>query len=443
MDLTILFKLLASLVLGAFIGLEREYHKEEVPRKTHKYSSLGVRTFSFLTLMGSLSGVFYSSFMPVSLIVTAATMLLILANYVMGSMQTRDTGITTEIASIFSYAIGFIIAMDVIPIQITIALTVIATLILSRKEAVKSAVARLHGFETNAFINYAVIALVILPFLPNRAIYLSDIQALTTLLGAYNISLGPLANVELVNPYKLWFLVALITGIDLLGYFLNKYIGKTRGYLLSAISGGFVSSTATTIALAQESKRTTIADKLVGAAIFANTASFFQMLFLLAPTSGVLLVASTMPILAMIAAGIISGLFFLKSASSVKKITLRKKQDSNVFSLASALKFAGIYVLIRIISGIALVYLGNSGVYLTSMLGALAGLDAVILNLADLTIREVIPVRNALFALLIANAVNLIAKIVYSYVQGSRGFTIRLTAGMITIIAASVLAAFI
>ena len=62
-------------------------------------------------------------------------------------------------------------------------------------------------------------------FLPNKSFYLSSIPALETILSAYKISLGKLAGIEILNPFKLWLVVALITGIDIFGYILEKTIG--------------------------------------------------------------------------------------------------------------------------------------------------------------------------------------------------------------------------
>lgn len=438
MDLGIPFKLLLALLLGGFLGLEREYHKEEIPHKKTALSSLGVRTFSLLTLLGALGGLMFTEYLFFSLILTSTVMLLILSNYVMSTLHTKDSGITTEIAGIFAYTAGFILMLTIFPLQLTVALTVIVTLILSRKEEIKNTIARFHKFETNAFITYAIIALVILPFLPDRAIVLSDISFLTSLLSAYAIRLGDLAVVEILNPYKLWFIVALITGIDTLGYFLNKYVGQKRGYILSAITGGFVSSTATTIALAQESKHSKRTNRLVGAAILSNTASFFQLVALLAPINGALLVKSTFLILSIIIAGSVSALFFLRQKNARGPMSLKKKTQTEVFSLPQALKFAGIYLLVRFGSGTALVLFGSGGLYVTSLLGALVGLDAVTINLADLTLRNEITVENGVVALLLANAANLIAKVMYSFFQGSRSFTVKFALSVCVIILSSI-----
>jgi uncharacterized membrane protein (DUF4010 family) len=430
-----------SLLLGGFMGLEREYHKDEIVKGKIPVSSLGVRTFSLISLLGTVTGVLLGQQLLISLILCAGVLLLILANYIVGSLYTKDSGITTELAGMFAFVVGILLTLPVIPLQMTVALSVVVTLIMSRKQAIKEAVAKLHGFETNAFITYALIALVILPFLPNRSITVNDIGFFTTLLTAYGISLGKLGTIELINPYKLWFIVALITGIDMLGYFLNKYMGQGRGYILSALTGGFVSSTGTTIALAQESKRSMATGKLVGAALLANTASFFQMIFLLAPISQSLLVASTLPVLGLILAGFTTALCFLLSRNldGKTKLQFQKKAQTQVFSLHSALTFAGLYVLVRFGSNVALAVLGNSGVYVTSALGALVGIDAVTINTADLVSRNAIDIKTAIIALLIANAVNLFAKTFYAYTQGSIAFTVRFGMSVLVIIVASVL----
>ena len=71
-----------------------------------------------------------------------------------------------------------------------------------------------------------VIVLIVLPLLPDRA-------------------LDPY---DAFNPYKVMFLVILISGISFVGYFLTKFLGPEKGLGLTGLLGGLTSSTAVTAA---------------------------------------------------------------------------------------------------------------------------------------------------------------------------------------------------
>jgi uncharacterized membrane protein (DUF4010 family) len=61
---------------------------------------------------------------------------------------------------------------------------------------------------------------------------------------------------------------------------------------------------------------------------------------------------------------------------------------SNPFELGPALKFGMIYAIILLISRAAQVYLGNTGVYISSIVGGLADADAITLSMANLSSGE-------------------------------------------------------
>ena len=77
-----------------------------------------------------------------------------------------------------------------------------------------------------------LISLVVLPFLPKKAI-------------------DPWG---VVVPYHIWILVILVSGIGFIGYFLNKYFSKSKikGVYLTSFIGSILSSTAVTVELSQK-----------------------------------------------------------------------------------------------------------------------------------------------------------------------------------------------
>jgi uncharacterized membrane protein (DUF4010 family) len=441
LQLSIPIKLVLSLILGAVIGLERESYERAINLpKQHVPGGLGIRTFSLITLLGTVAGFLKPSYFSLFLTINITFMALVLAYYILGSIFYKDNGITTEIAIIFSYLIGVFIALEIFAIQLLLALTVVLILILSRKETIKTIIAGINRNEINAFISYAIIALVILPFLPNQFFTLSQIPNIDTLLSSYNLSLGQLSSLEIINPFKLWLIVALITGVQILGYIMEKTIGQKKGWLFTSVAGGFISSTATTQSLAQQSKKSDSVNQLVAAAIFANMASFMQIFILILPLNAMFLVQSTVFIGSVTITALILGLVFLKlkedptqdNLQSTKKIL---KQDE-IFSLGPALKFAILFLGIRLLTKVSLSFFGNSGFIFTSALGSLIGLDAITINISELA-GQTINFKTAIMALALANAVNLLSKAVYSFFMGKREFAFKFSLSMIVIIIAS------
>ena len=445
--LTIPMKLLLSLLIGAAIGLERETyehfkHPEYLSGNKDRKGALGVRTFSLITTLGTMAGLLRPDFPDLFLTVNIVFLVLLIAYYITGTILIKDNGITTEMAIIFSYLIGIFIALDIFPIQLVLAITVVLVLIMSQKETVRQWIAGIKQPEMASLISYAIIALVILPFLPNIGFALNDIPGLKTIFDSYQLSSRQMLNVELFNPYKLWFIVALITGVDLAGYLLSKTLGQKKGWLLTSFVGGFVSSTSTTISLAQRSKKHAAVNKLVAAAIFANLASFLQLFVLIASTNSLLLIRSTRLIFLIILSSGLAGVYFLtrdKKDGENMTETKASLQKTEIFSLRAALKFILIYLTVGVVAKIALVSFGETGFYLTSMLAALTGIDAVVLNLTAL-VGNTLTYQAGVVTIILVNAVNLLSKAVYSYLQGKREFALKFGAAMVLICVISLLA---
>jgi uncharacterized membrane protein (DUF4010 family) len=113
------------------------------------------------------------------------------------------------------------------------------------------------------------------------------------------------------------------------------------------------------------------------------------------------------------------------------------KKDK-IFSLLPALKFAILFLFIKIITKFALVLFGNNGFVISTILGAITGLDAVTINTAELA-GKTISYQTGVIALILANSVNLLSKSVYAFTQGSRPFAKKFLISVLIIIAFSFL----
>ena len=231
-------KLMLSLVFGATIGLERA-------GSSHGDGGVGgIRTFSLIALIGALVGVFFTNnFSSLALLIAGGFLILLISYYVVGSSFSHDFGLTSELSVIITFLIGLLLMLDIIPLQIIVAIFVVLMLILSLKDKTTQLVAGISRQELQSFISYAIIALVVMPFLPDVAYRLKDIPVLPAILQGLNIDLGQFSTLDLLNPRKIWMVVVLITGIDVFGYVLGRIVGNKKGFALASFLAGFVSST--------------------------------------------------------------------------------------------------------------------------------------------------------------------------------------------------------
>lgn len=431
-------KLSLGFILGAVIGLEREVNeKKSLNRNKQATAIVGLRSFSLTAVLGVIVGLLYTKFLALSLLIGLAFFILLILFYFFDTNQTKDHGITSELAVIYSFLIGVLLAVELIPVQLIIAITILVTLVLSQKEMIKGVVGDIHKTELNAFIGFAIIALVILPFLPNTSFAVGDIPGIKNFLQNIHFYQEKIVNTDIINPFKLWLIVALITGVDLLGFILEKVIGQKRGWLLTSAVGGFVSSTATTQSIAQESRKRSNINSLLSAAVLANMVSFFQIALLIGALNAILFIKLVPILTAMVITASVIIFYFIRKKEQ-ETTDFKQTSGGTIIDISSALKFAFLFLAISIFSKIALEIFGNSGLIAATAIGALIGLDAVMINTAQLAGTR-IDFALGILAFILANAVNLLAKSFYCFMTGKKEFAVKFLISMIIIITASII----
>ncbi len=435
---TVGLNLLISLLLGAAIGLERQSVRVS---DSDEVADSGIRTFSLVGLLGCLSAIFYANNFPlVFILLTAGFVILTCAHYVMASRISGDFGFTTEISFILTFLIGICAGTNILPLQLTIAVAVVIIVILSLKSRSQKLLSEVSRREVESFISFAILGLVVLPFLSNTTYTLADLPVLRSILEGMSIDVARFDGLELLNPQKLWFIVVVITGIDIFGYILSKFVGKERGFTFTSFVGGFVSSTLTTQSLAQKSKTTANSNYLVGAALLANQASFFQIFLLVGPFNRSWLIAILPTLIIMILSSGILSIYFLRLKEDPKngeqETDETEQSDKKIFSIIPALQFALLILVVKILTNLCLILFGKTGFVLSSIIASFAGIDAILINLAGMA-GDSITFGFALFTFILVNATNLLAKSFYCYLQGSRAFTIKFLVSVLIIIAAS------
>jgi uncharacterized membrane protein (DUF4010 family) len=93
-------------------------------------------------------------------------------------------------------------------------------------------------------------------------------------------------------------------------------------------------------------------------------------------------------------------------------------------------------IVVKIVTKVCLILFGQSGFVISSVIASLAGLDAILVNLAEMA-GNTITFKFAFITFLLVNATNLLSKTVYSYLQGTGKFALKFFIAAILIIAAS------
>ena len=227
------FGLASRLVLaglaGLAIGLEREWSGHASgPRARFG----GVRTFLLLGLIGGIGGTLAAAgWMAIGATLIAGAALLAVLAYVVASQQTGDRDGTTETAALLVLATGGLCGLGYTALGSGVA--AIAVLALAEKGRIQALIAKIGEHELQAALRFAVLAVVVLPLLP----------------------VGPFGPYSAIRPRELWTIVLLLSGLNFLGYLARRAVGPERGYGVTGLLGGLVSSTAVALAFARKSRQ--------------------------------------------------------------------------------------------------------------------------------------------------------------------------------------------
>jgi len=386
MDLILIEKFLVSIALGAFLGTEREISKSRLGEKV-----AGVRTFALITLLGTILAHLSGRYPYVLVVGAAAFMLLVIAGY--WKIGMGDVGITTEVGAIMAFFIGVLCYEER---GLAVILTILVGFILAIKKSAHRLIEKISDEELMDTLKFAIIALVILPVLPRE----------------------PIDPLHVLNPYNLWLLVVFISGIGFVGYFLIRIFGTRVGTGLTGVLGGLASSTAVTVTMSHRSRQTaSILFPALFAATVANSMMFLRIVVEVFVVNQELVMELWIPMVVMMITGLtVTSYFWMKQTP--QKIDVRVQDP---FTLLPALKFGVFFAVVLLVSKAASVYLGEIGIYATSLFSGLADVDALTLSMATLAGTEVSN-RVAVDAIILAAISNTITKTAIAVFFGSQEF---------------------
>ncbi|MBL7997243.1 MAG: MgtC/SapB family protein [Candidatus Kapabacteria bacterium] len=378
--------------LGVLLGLEREYSYHSSPIMV-----AGIRTFPLIAAFGFICSMLGggASFLPLiaGMVVIGA---LAVSSYHYAAQQGK-IGITTETALIVTYTLGAAVQLGFLVESVAIGIT--AAILLSMKSQLRGIVEQLAIEDIHTLLKFVVIAALILPLVPDE-------------------SFGP-GNV--LNPRSIWLVVVLVTAVSFAGYLLMKFLGTSRGALITAMLGSLVSSTAVTWEFSKKSVTDEGHSRVyAGSIIIASSIMFFRVIGFAYLMNPAIISYLALPLIAMAAAGLISGWLIVRSQPAMSsEATTDDVEIVSRLGLASALQFGVVYVAIKLAVVFAKEYVGNAGVYAAGALSGITDVDAITISMAQ-SAGASIEFTVAVATIILATMFNTLVKAVISSTRGSK-----------------------
>jgi uncharacterized membrane protein (DUF4010 family) len=339
---------LISLGIGLLIGLERE--------RSHAQAA-GVRTFALVALLGTTAAAITDQaatpwLIPASLLAVIA---IAIVSYLRDPQRATDPGYTSVIALLLCHLLGVLLWYG--QTEIVVALAVTTTLLLYFKPELHEFSDHVSRTDMLSILQFAAVAFMLLPLLPDRGY-------------------GPW---EVINPFRMGLMVALISGLSLAGYAVLKWFGGQRALALVGLLGGSVSSTATTLAFARHARAGTVtAQSAALVVLLANLTVLLRLGLIATAMAPAALPALAPTLLCTLAAGSVLPLLAhrrLKGTQISASLDVRNPAELRT-ALSFALMFTAVMVLVAWLNDA----IGDAGLYGVALVSGLTDVDAISLS---------------------------------------------------------------
>lgn len=347
-----------SLALGLLAGVQRGW---TLRRQEQGSRFAGIRTYALIGLAGGLAGVLYAhSRGPATAIVIAAAALIV-TGYYRTSVRFGTVSGTSGIVGLLVLACGFLSGSG--EQLLASAIAVVMVLLLAMREQLHGWIGRLSEAEVVSIARFALIAMVILPILPDAGY-------------------GPY---DAWNPRQLWLVVVLVSGFSFAGYFGAKLLGPSRGIIATAAAGSMVSSTAVTASLAHRMRDGQSDQAILAAGVsVASVVMFLRVLTL----TGVLAPFALIPLARLVApailASLIPAMWYLRRARNEPDAPPEQVSLRNPFDLWPALMLTALVMVLTVAARWVLDEYGNRGLAAVLAISGSVDVDSAIITMGGL-----------------------------------------------------------
>ncbi len=404
-ELDAAIRLAIAALIGIGVGVEREWSGHTTGPNAR---FAGLRTFLLLGLVGGASGLLVArgyEWIAVALVVGAAA--LAVAAYVVATLRPgAETDGTTEAAAIAVLALSCLAGLGWL--ALAAGAGAIMLVALSEKERLHGLVRNLGDAELHATIQFAVLALVILPLLPA----------------------GPLFGALQFRPRTLWIVVLVLSALNFAGFLARRMAASHAGYTISGALGGLFSSTAVALSFARQSRAGDVPGiPLARGVVAACTVLVPRVLVVSALLSPAVAVA----LAPLLAPSFVIGLVFvlLGLRGETPATAIASEEQRSPLRLRNALEMA---VLFQVgLTAVAWVRpkFGATGLYGMAALLGLTDVDALTVTMSSPS--SAIPVAAAARALAVGIIANTLVKTTIVLAIGRGSFRRTAALGLISL----------
>jgi len=358
-ELEPLYRFAIAFFIGALVGIDREKKRTDESDR----DIAGLRTFILIALAGALAAWLSERFGSAWIFAITGALVgaVVITGYAVFARVQASYGLTSEVAALVVYLLGgaAIVGEPLLAVSLAIA----TAAVLAFKEPLHGIVAKIGRDDLYATLTLLICTFIVLPVLPDRTV-------------------DPWGA---LNPYKMWVLVILISGLSLVGYVATRMLGAGRGVPLTGFFGGLVSSTAVTLSFARRSRDAEAedgcSDAFAAGILLAWGVMFARVLVLVAVLAPMLLGALLPPMLGLALVSVTAAAVCYRRRST----PLRARTDvplQNPFSLTSAIRFAAFFALVLLVVKLVETYLPGRSLYGVAALAGLTDVDAITLSVA-------------------------------------------------------------
>lgn len=364
MDLTLVRDFTVALFIGVLVGIDREQRKHDPA-----FGGVGgLRTFILLAEAGALAA--WLALRTQSPAVFMAGAVLAVSILGMGYWWHARTvagapGVTTLVAGLVVFLLGGAVIYG--SGQLAVALAIVTSAVLAYREPLHRMVGAIGRDDLYAGLKLLAASFIVLPVVPNH----------------------PVDPWGALNPYKIWLLVVLISGLSLAGYVVARLLGPEKGTPLTGLAGGLVSSTVVTLEFARRSRQPVDADSttdaLAAGVLLAWSVMVGRVMVIVAAVYRPLLAPLLPGLLILGGATLVVALYWWrKAAGKARRFSSAGLPVKNPFNLTSALKFAGLFGVILVVVKVVEASQSGGGMWLVAVVAGLTDVDAITLSMSEL-----------------------------------------------------------
>jgi len=392
-------RMLLLIGLGFFLGLAFE----DFYARANQKRPGGIRTFPLLALTGAL----LYRLDPEHLVPLSVGLLALsawLTAYYWRHVSETDSeglpnvGLMVPLCNVLAYLLGPVSLAE--PPWVSIGATVTVVLFLTAREG-------LHGFarriEVAEIVNAGRFLLVtgfILPLLPDT----------------------PVTDLTSITPHQVWLAVVAVCTVSYASYLLQRYVAPSSAGLLTAVLGGFYSSTATTVVLSRRARdgQATSRQTQTGI-ILATTVMYLRLLIIIGVFNRPLAFALAPALLGLSGLGLLAAAGWYWLGRSQRQEEAKATAPSNPLEVGAAAAFAALFVATSVASSWAVQQFGTAGIYALAVIVGVSDIDPFVLSLAQHGAGQVSS-HVGVIAILLATSSNNVLKAAYvvAYSGGRR-----------------------